>query len=522
MFVTPDTNHIAIDWRPDLAQLIPHSREFNYQGQRMLLIPNHHEVAKVCRNVGVPVPAPIISRYDWPHIPGKSPWDTQRTTAALLTESPRAYVLSTMGTGKTAASAWAADFLVRNAGIKRTLISASLSTLTPVWEKELFELFPRARVKVLHGDKAKRLRLLAEDAEWYIINHHGVELIADELVKRGFGTLIIDELASKGLRNKSTELWKAHATVVNAPGMQYVWGLTGSPMPKAPTDAWAQIRLLTPDNTTRTLGRFKDLTMRQVSNFKWVSRPEATETVYRAMQPSVRYTIDDVMELPPTSYVSRDVKLEPDTAKAYKLLFDKMVMMTNRGESITAVNEGVLQTKLLQVACGYIYTDKQKVYALPNQGRLKALLDLVQEADRKVIVFVPFVHALQGVADFLKKNGESVKLVYGGTSKGVRDKTFRSFQDEAEPRVLVAHPECMAHGLTLTAANTAIWYCPTNALDIYEQANARIIRPSQTSKTLIAHLVGTPVEKAAYSRLKERSRMQGMLLELFHRQDVEY
>jgi hypothetical protein len=80
----------------------------------------------------------------------------------------------------------------------------------------------------------------------------------------------------------------------------------------------------------------------------------------------------------------------------------------------------------------------------------------------------------------------------------------------------------MAHGLTLTSANTVVWYCPTNSLEIYEQANARIARPGQTSKTMIVHLAGTPVEKATYARLRERSKMQGMLLELFHKHDVEY
>lgn len=520
IFVTSDKNHIALPWREDLAQLIPHAREFAYQGDRLLLIPNGHDEAKVARNLGVPVPAPILTRYDWPHLPGKAPWDTQKITAALLTESPRAYVLSMMGTGKSASSIWAADYLMRQARAGRTLISAPLSTLTPVWEKELFELLPRARVNVLHGDRKKRLRLLEDDADFYIVNHHGLAMLREDLVARRFGILILDELAV--FRNKATELWKAAATVVNATGMQYVWGMTGSPTPKAPTDAWAQVRMLTPDRTVRTLSRFRDMTMRQVSNFKWIPRPEATKIVHDAMQPAVRYARDDVAELPPTSYVTREVKLEPDAAKAYKLLFDKMAMATARGETITAVNEGVLQNKLLQVACGYIYTDKHKVYELPNTSRLKALLELVEEADRKVIVFVPYVHALKGVTEYLSKHGETVSLIHGGTPRGARDKVFRNFQEAAEPRVLVAHPQCMSHGLTLTAANTIIWYGPTNSLETYEQANARITRPGQTSKTLIAHLAGTPVEKATYSRLKERAKMQGLLLDLFHQQDVEF
>ncbi len=516
MFVTPDTRHIALSWREDLAALIPHARAFDYQGQRMLLIPNGHDEAKVCRNVGVPVPAPILTRYDWR---GQTPWAVQKTTAALMTESPRAYVLNGLGTGKTRAAIFAADYLMRAGAASPTLITAPLSTLTPVWEQELFRVLPQGRVRVLHGSKEKRLKLLEEDADWFVVNHHGLDVLGEALVARGFGILVIDEIAT--FRNKGTHLWKALATVVNAPTTKFAWGMTGSPTPQAPTDAWGQARLLTPERVPRTMTRFRDMTMRQVSNFKWIPRPEATDIVRSALQPSVRFSLEDVQELPETVYVDREVKLEPDAAKAYKLMWDKMVMMSQQGQ-ITAVNEGVLQTKLLQVACGYIYTDSKKVFELPAKPRQEALLDLVTSTERKVIVFVPFVHALHGVAAFLRHNKQSVATVHGGTARRARDKIFSDFQNAEEPRVLVAHPQCMAHGLTLTSANTIVWYSPTNSLEIYEQANARIRRPGQTAKTLIAHLIGTPVEKAAYSRLKTRAKLQGLLLEMFRSQEVVY
>src|SRR3954469_22709439 len=108
VFVSADSQHIVVPWRPDLARVIPHAREFAHQGQRMLLLPNGHEEAKVARNLGVPVPAPILTRYNWRN---QKPWDVQKTTAALLTESDRAYVLNEFGTGKTRATIWAADYL---------------------------------------------------------------------------------------------------------------------------------------------------------------------------------------------------------------------------------------------------------------------------------------------------------------------------------------------------------------------------------------------------------------------------
>ena len=516
MFISPDGNHLAVAWRQDLANLIPHAKPFDWMGQQMLLMPNNTDEARVCRNLGVQVPPPVLTRYDWR---GLKPWDIQRTTTALLTESPRAYVLNTMGTGKTLAAAFAADWLASTSAVSPWLITAPLSTLSLVWEAELFKLLPRAKVSVLYGSKDKRLKALAAPADFYIVNHHGLIMLADHLVGK-FRGVIIDELAV--FRNRSTSLWKAANAIVNGGGVDYAWGLTGSPTPNSPLDAWAQVRLLTPGRVPRTSTAFRDTVMRQVSTFKWAPRPDATAIVHKAMQPAVRFTRDDVMELPETTYVDREVKLEGEGAVAYKMLYDKMRMATSGGESITAANEGVLQSKLLQVALGYIYTDSRGTYNLPSDTRKEALLEIVEECERKVIVFVPYIHALVGVTGFLAKHGYDVATVSGDTPRAARDSIFRRFQHEELPRVLVAHPQCMSHGLTLTSANTIVWYGPTNSLDIYEQANARITRPGQTSKSLIVHLSGTAVERAVYRRLRGKAKMQGLLLELFKAQELDY
>jgi SNF2 family DNA or RNA helicase len=506
--MTRDAQYLIVPYHGGLATLIPHAREMDYQGQRYLILPNGRDETRLARNLGFEVPAPILTKYDWCNT---KPWEIQKTTAAMLVENERAYVLSTMGTGKTRAVLYAADWLMRTGQVKRMLVVAPLSTLTLVWEAEVFRMLMRRRVKILHGLREKRLENLRTGAEICVINHHGVGVIQHELVSARFDLVVIDELAT--FRNKSTELWKALTTVV-APA-KYAWGLTGSPTPNEPTDAWAQVKLLTPARTTRTFGAFRDQVMTRISQFRWVARKEANQIVHEAMQPSVRFTLDDVLELPPTSYVDREVVLDAQAQKAYDLLIRKLRMMTDNGKAITAVNEGVLQTKLLQVACGYIYTDDKTVYSLPSAARLRALDETIAETDRKVIVFVPYIHALEGVAEHLRKHKHDVAVVHGGTPKAQRDMIFTNFQAAAAPRIVVAHPGCMAHGLTLTAANTTIWYAPTSNLETYEQANARTVRPGQTSKTVIAHLFGTKIEKHVYYRLRQKARMQGLLLELF-------
>jgi SNF2 family DNA or RNA helicase len=515
-FLSRDGAHVAVPWHAGLANAVPHARPFDWQGARMLLMPNKAEEARIARNVGLPVPTPILTRYDWR---GSTPWDIQKSTAALLTESERCYVLSTMGCGKTRATLYAADYLMRNGMAKRMLVVAPLSTLTPVWEREIFGLMMRRNVSVLYGTREKRLKLLSDGAPFCIINHHGLRVLGDAVLDAKFDIVVLDELAI--YRNRGTELWHAANNLISKGGVTWAWGLTGSPTPNAPTDAWAQVRMLTPDRTVRSFTAFQDLTMRRLTQFRWVPRPNANEVVAQAMAPSVRYTLDDVRELPPCTTVDRSVKLDADAAKAYKLLFDKARMLTQQNEVISAVNEGVLHSKLLQVSCGYIYTDKKTVFALPSQGRLDALAEVLDETDRKVLVLVPFLHALTGVASHLRSKGHDIAVVHGGTSRNARDKIFNAFQGGPSPRIIVAHPQTLAHGLTLVQANVIVWYSPTQSNEVYEQANARINRPGQTHKTLIVHMIGTPVEQATYARLRARQRMQSCLLDLFHKQEVK-
>ncbi len=510
-YVTQDGKHVAVPWHAGLANAVPHARMFQWQGARMLLLPNGPDEARIARNVGIEVPAPILTRYDWA---GTKPWDIQRTTAALLTESERCYILSSMGTGKTRAVLYAADYLMRTGQARRMLVVAPLSTLTPVWERELFQLMLKRRVNILYGSREKRLKLLAEKSDVCVINHHGLRVLGGHVEEAEFDIIVLDELAV--YRTRNTELWKAANSLVSLPATKFAWGLTGSPTPNAPTDAWAQVRMLTPNNTVRSFTAFQDLTMRRISQFRWIPKPGANELVRQVMSPSVRYTRDDVMELPPCSVVDRSVKLDPDASKAYQLLYHKARMLTeNTNEPISAVNQGVLHNKLLQVSCGFLYTDTHTIYALPNSGRLNALGEVLDETDRKVLVLVPFIHALTGVATHLRSKGVDLAVVHGGTSRAQRDKIFGDFQSKDTPRIIVAHPQTLAHGLTLTEANVIIWYSPTTSLEIYEQANARINRPGQLHKTLIVHMIGTPIEQATYTRLRSKQRMQNCLLDLF-------
>lgn len=490
-----------------VAPLSPNVVDIDWQGVPHMAVTHDSDHVRLLRNFGINVPAPVACYYDWA---GGQPFKAQIATAEMLTTERRAYVLNGMGTGKTRTVIWSYDWLRRQGEAKRMLVVAPLSTLTMTWVREAFIVAPHLKVNVLYGNRERRLRMLADPADIYVVNHDGVRIILKEVIARpDIDIVVLDELAV--YRNGSSMRFRTMKTL-----LQYknrAWGLTGSPTPNGPTDAWAQVRLITPHNAPAAYTNFRMQVMVKVSNFKWVPKPSAIATVHSMMQPAVRYTLDDIVELPEVVKQTIDVPLGPKQQALYDLLRKKLRAMSDAGE-ITVANAGVLMSKLLQVAMGWVYTNEHKTVPLDNDARLLALQDVIESTDRKVLVFVAFKHALSGVAEFLRSAGHPCEEVDGDVLKSERDRIFGAFQNSEDTRIIVAHPKCMAHGLTLTEADTITWFGPYASLDETEQANARITRIGQKHKQQIIMLSGTPVEKALYKRLEEKRGIQNMLLEL--------
>ena len=228
----------------------------------------------------------------------------------------------------------------------------------------------------------------------------------------------------------------------------------------------------------------------------------------------MRFTLDDIIELPPIIERMVDVDMGPTQAKIYKELATKAYAAVQAHE-ITAANAGAVMMKLLQVASGWVYAKDGTVVPLDNLKRIEALIDGVNSTDNKVLVFSPFKHALRGISDALTREGIDHATVSGDTPMGERSHIFNHFQNTSKYRVINAHPQCMAHGITLTAADVVIWFAPILSLEWYEQANFRIRRVGQKHKQLIFHLRSTPVERRIYSLLQAHQQVQNQLLSLF-------
>lgn len=512
VLVSPKHDAIVIPYRQDIHTLLPASLPFEHAGKDYLKVTYGLEEVRLLKNLGIDAPAPILNKYNWP---GLVPFESQRKTAALLTTSKRAYVLSSMGVGKTRAALFSFDFLLQQQAVKNCLVVAPLSTLVSVWENEAFETFSHLSVGVLHGTRAKRLKVLGEDHHVYVINHDGIGTICSELLNKKFDCVVIDELAV--YRNRRTNRWKFLRPIIGK--AKYAWGLTGAPTPNGPTDAYGQVKLLTPENMKMSFRAFQQQVMRQVSQFKWVPRDEANDIVYDAMQPSVRFALEDCHDLPPITVSSRDVTLSARQKKAYKQLMNQYAMESKKAGVIQVVNEAARVNKLLQVGAGFAYTPDGKGEYLDAKLRLKATLDLCREASGKVIVFASYKWAV-AMLERVLAHIDSPLAITGATPKAERDKKIALFRSNPTHQILVAHPGCMAHGINLQCASTIIWYTPTHSVETYMQANARITRPGQTQHMNVIHLTATPLEKRIFKKLARNEKIMGVLLGMFKEQEL--
>lgn len=493
-----------------ITTVMPTARIVTYKGVELVVAPHELDEVKVLNNMGYDLPSPIGYDYHWPsRYP--APMAHQIVTSSNLTLSKRHFVLNDLGTGKGLSALWAFDYLRKIGKVKRMLIVTPLSTMETVWANEIWEHLPHLTCQVLYGAADRRVGQLEFPADVYIINHDGIkvpEMLKALIARKDIDVLCVDELAD--FKNAATDRWKALKKL--SEGRMFFWGMTGTPVPNKLTDAWAQCRLISPDRVPPYFGRFRDQVMRQVSQFKWVSRDNALEIVRDAMQPATLFKRDECIDLPPTMYETRHVELSVEQKKAYTQMMKSLVAEVGAGQ-IVAVNEAVKAAKLIQCCAGAAYDQEGNVLHIKAEERIEELRRIIEASQGKVIVFIPLTGGLHSVVKAIEKEWPT-EMIYGDVSKSERVRIFDEFKRPGGLHVIVAHPRCMAHGLTLVEANTIVWFIPTNNPNEYTQANGRITRPGQKRNTFIMHLEGSEIERRMYKRLKDKGDLQGVLLDM--------
>jgi SNF2 family DNA or RNA helicase len=394
--------------------------------------------------------------------------------------------------------------------VKRVLVVCPLSIMYSAWQADIFKTAMHRTVAVAYGDVNKRRKVLNGAYEFVIINYDGVGIVSDVICKLGFDLIVIDE--ANAYKTVTTKRWKTLAKLL-MPSTK-LWMLTGTPASQSPLDAYGLARLVAPGNVPKYFTAWRDKVMHQITRFKYVPRPHAKQEVFNALQPAIRFTKAECLDLPPVTYQTREVALTPQVKKYYSAIKNQMLVEA-AGEQISAVNAAAKLTKLLQISGGAVYTDTHEVVEFDVSPRLNALTEVLDETEHKVIIFVPYRHTIELVAKYLNEQGVSNEIINGQVAAKERGNIINRFQTNEFPRVLIIQPQAASHGVTLTAADTVVFWSPVMSVETYLQCVARIDRVGQVNKMTIVHLQGSEIERKMYQMLQSKIDSHEKLVDLY-------
>jgi len=512
-------DHVIYPGQPGvLTQYIPDLKPINGS---YFAIPNNLPNLQVLRYYNYEVPEVINdTNYDFPIAPPFTPLPHQKVMANFSVLHRRMFNLSDMGTMKTISTLWAADYLMQQhkKGDFRAVIVAPLSTLDRVWAAAIFRNFlGRRTYAICHGTPTQRSIALASDVDFYIINFDGVGTGAKTgrtFEIRGFSKELRDRDDIKLAVIDEASAYKDPGTIRHRVARDvlgrrsYLWLLTGTPTPNAPTDAYGLAKLVNNAYGKSKTG-WKLETMFQFSNFIWKPKADGYTKAAKLLSPSIRYDLKDIWNGPECVTQQRSVELTPDQKKMMADLKRDLQITMKSGAAVSAINEAAARQKFIQISLGAVYDSDHEVHLADAKPRIRLLNEVLDEAPGKFLVFAPLTSVVNLLSHEMKSR--KVEIVNGDVSQKERTKIFAAFQ-EGDLQGIVADPGTMAHGLDLWMARTVIWYGTTDKAELYAQANRRAHRPGQKYPVNIVQFVSNPLEIEIFRRLENNLSLQGALL----------
>ncbi len=253
--------------------------------------------------------------------------------------------------------------------------------------------------------------------------------------------------------------------------------MTGSPVTRNPLDLYSQCEFLNPRLLQFTSyyafrNRYAEMKTIHVHGrsvnvvHKFQNLKELSET----LKPfSYRVLKQDCLDLPEKVYIKREISLSPEQKKLYEQMKKQAIAVLN-GKQVTSVTVLTQLMRLQQITCGHFTADDGSIQPIKN-NRLAELLDVLEEVEGKVIIWGHYQEDVKNIVNILteKYGPGSVVSYYGLTPQEERQKNIKRFQANNGVRFLVGTPQTGGYGITLTEANTVIYY--SNGYDL-EKRNA--------------------------------------------------
>lgn len=428
------------------------------------------------------------------------PSSYMRRAVKWLLEHACAALFLDPGLRKTSITYAAFSFLKKQGVADKMLVIAPLRACNRVWPAEAakWKDFNHLRVVVLHGPK--KVQLLEQDADVYVINPEGLDWLLTAYTGRawrklGFDTLVIDELTKfKQAKGKRFKLLK---TVLETFSRR--WGLTGSPAPNGLLDLFGQCYVL---DLGRSLGRY--ITHYRFAYFlnpdkqgwSWVLKKGAKEEIYERIKPlALRMSAEDYLDLPPIIDVPISLELPPKARELYDALEEDLIARID-AKTVVAANAAAAGGKLWQICNGGLYVDQDIASVIaglkPSRNALKIhdvktdwLEDLIDELNgQPLLVAYQFNHDLERLQE---RFGKDIP-VFGANNK--TNGAIETAWNKNELLYVFGQQDSIAHALNLQEGSAAhlAHYSLTWNLETWDQLIRRIRRSGTKAKRVFRYL----------------------------------
>jgi len=320
------------------------------------------------------------------------------------------------------------------------------------------------------------------------------------------------KFAWKLIANKDTLMAVDESTTIKNPGAKrtkniikigkychYRRILTGSPVTRSPLDVYTQSQFLDPallgfSSYYAFRNRYALLVDRQAGgrSFKQVVGFQNLDELNELLQKfSYRVLKEDCLDLPDKVYIKREIEMSPEQKKVYKEM-KKYAISELSGIGTVSASSVITQIiRLHQISCGFVSTDDSEIKDIPN-SRTEELMQILSETEGKVIIWANYRHDIQRLHRLIRKEyGEdSVGTYYGDTSDVDREQLITNFQDKDSPlRFFIGNTQTGGYGITLTAANTVVYFSNNYDLEKRLQSEDRAHRIGQTNKVTYIDIV---------------------------------
>lgn len=402
--------------------------------------------------------------------------------------------LMEMGTGKSLTSVAVAARRWERGEVKKLLIVAPTSVL-PVWPKEFEACTIPYICAVLEGSMQERRETLQQLDNIQdrllvaVINYEATWRIIDDLVAWRPDMVIADE--SQRIKNPSAKQSKALHRLGKV--AKYKLILTGTPVQNQPLDFFSQYKFLndTIFGTSFYAFRNRYAILGGYGGKQVVGYQNLDELIKKAHSIAFRVTKEEALDLPEQIDQYQYCELEPEAARIYNEVKKQSYAELKNEQEITVRNVLTRLLRLQQITGGFVNTDAgiQQHVSSAKLNLLKEILADILEAGKKVVIFARFLPELKAILKILEDMRLEYSYITGEVPNEQRGEQVRIFQEDPNCKVFVAQIQTAGLGITLHAADTAIFYSVDFNYANYSQARARIHRIGQRNNCTYIHLI---------------------------------